>query len=826
MAPTAAPRFNVTLVQPKGYVHALGLWDVGRLVRSALRSLELPTNLSVNHIAAHATNILLGGHLVGNPESIQGIRYVVYQLEQLSDALPHGYETVLRNAVEVWDFSAKNVARLGDLGIAVQHVPLGFHEDLFTIKDRRPQIDVLHYGSMNERRQRLLEALSRECRVQHAFGVYGAERDALVARSKVVLNAHFYDQAICEQPRLSYLLNNRRAIVTEESVDSPFASATAVPYEELVGACLRLVRDDDQRLALAERDHECFRRQPMSAILERLPIVQEAVKQTEGVAESNVADGLNSGDRSPCEARPLTGQVRLGAAIPVLNEWRFLPAVVGQLLKIVDRCIILRGRRSFSGAAAKLAAMPVLDPRVEVIEGEWGSEHETRNHGIEVLSDCDYILTVDSDEIFTDPDLKRLRDLCTSSESPAIAARLWTYWKSPDYRIEPPEPLAACVAVRPNVRFTKLRQVDCTPYVADDLYCRHLSYVRTDEELREKLRLFGHHAEILPNWYDEVWKRWNEDPTLENLHPTHPAAYHRAVFDPDRELNQVLADHGCEYPDWVDRQLMEPEGAPSATVVPAPSAVLPTISIARHAKVSILAAIPAYGGVEGTCVTSIVQLQAEAAKRGIIVGLSIVNGCSYVPHARTQLLSALLEGDWTHVLMLDSDVEFRAGTVLEMLDKNRDFVVAPVPIREVQWEWIELARERGLEPLKDFGCRFNIQFASEQIVVEDDLIRVCYAGVAFALIKRSAIQRMVDHYTDVAYELGKNTFHGLFHPLIVDRRMLPEDYAFCWRWTNLGGEIWLYPNAPVCHTGPARFAGNLASLLKLDQISAAKSQVG
>jgi hypothetical protein len=297
------------------------------------------------------------------------------------------------------------------------------------------------------------------------------------------------------------------------------------------------------------------------------------------------------------------------------------------------------------------------------------------------------------------------------------------------------------------------------------------------------------------------------------------------VFDPDRELKQILLEQSCEFPEpfAIERQPME-DVAPMKAAA-APSVVVPGVSSAFSKNVAILAAVPAYSGVQGTCVTSLVQLQSKAAERAITVGLSLLNGCSYVPHARTQLLETFLASDWTHILMLDSDVEFRAETVFEMLSKDRDFVVAPVPVREVQWDWVELAREKGLKPLKDFGCRFNIEFAREEFAVEDDLIRVRYAGVAFALVKRSAIERMVEHYTDTVYELGNRTFHGLFHPLIVDRRLLPEDYAFSWRWTNLGGAIWLYPNAPVCHTGPAPFAGNLAQVLKLDQISAERWQI-
>jgi tetratricopeptide (TPR) repeat protein len=237
---------------------------------------------------------------------------------------------------------------------------------------------------------------------------------------------------------------------------------------------------------------------------------------------------------------------RIGAAIPVLNEWRFMPAVVGQLLQVCDRVVVLRGLRALSGAPVEIGPMPKLDPRVEVVEGAWAGEGETRNAGMERLGDCDYTWMVDSDEILLDRDVLLLRDLCDTQDLPAIGVKLLTYWKTPEYRIDPPERLIAQIVARKGIRVQGLRSVQA-PVTVANLWCRHLSYVRTDEEVKEKLRLFSHATEILPEWYENVWKAWDLNPALENLHPTHPAAYRRAVFDPDPELNAVLARWGCAW---------------------------------------------------------------------------------------------------------------------------------------------------------------------------------------------------------------------------------------------------------------------------------------
>jgi glycosyltransferase involved in cell wall biosynthesis len=236
--------------------------------------------------------------------------------------------------------------------------------------------------------------------------------------------------------------------------------------------------------------------------------------------------------------------MKLGAAIPVLNEWRFIPAVAGQLFGVVDRLVLLRPQRSQSGAPVHLTPIPDLDPRIEVLEGNWRSESETRNAGMSALSDCDYVFMVDSDEILLDEDLAKLKDMCLQDQHRVIAVRLYTYWKTARHRIDPPEDGTIKLVLRKDVRIHGVREV-AEPAHTADVFCHHLSYVRTDDELREKIRLSGHAPEILPDWYDKVWKAWDENPDLENLHPVHPQAYRRAIREVGSGVEDVLTRWNC-----------------------------------------------------------------------------------------------------------------------------------------------------------------------------------------------------------------------------------------------------------------------------------------
>jgi hypothetical protein len=86
--------------------------------------------------------------------------------------------------------------------------------------------------------------------------VYGDERDRLIARSRVVLNVHYYEAKVFEIVRVSYLLGNGRAVVSERGAEpaeeAPFEQGVAfAPYEGLVDTCLRLLEEPEARQRLA-----------------------------------------------------------------------------------------------------------------------------------------------------------------------------------------------------------------------------------------------------------------------------------------------------------------------------------------------------------------------------------------------------------------------------------------------------------------------------------------------------------------------------------------------------------------------------------------------
>jgi hypothetical protein len=167
----------------------------------------------------------------------------------------------------IFDYSGTNAQKLRDAGAArVVHCPLGYIESMTTIEPAPVQdIDVLFYGAMNPRRREILDALTRAgIEVCHLFGVYGADRDKVIARSKIALNLHYYDEAVFEIFRVSHLLANKVCVVSEDSGKDDELEAfarVATRYcsrGEIVDMCKTLLADSSTRRLCANVGFETF----------------------------------------------------------------------------------------------------------------------------------------------------------------------------------------------------------------------------------------------------------------------------------------------------------------------------------------------------------------------------------------------------------------------------------------------------------------------------------------------------------------------------------------------------------------------------------------
>jgi hypothetical protein len=164
----------------------------------------------------------------------------------------------------VWDYSQENIEFLKNQGISARHLPVGYHESLEQIPQAAEKdIDILFFGSLGDRRQAILAKLENtgKARVKTLFGVYGKQRDEFIGRSKILINIHYYSTKIFEAVRVSYLLNNRCCVVSEESSVYPYPGVNIplVTYDSLAEKCLDILDKDGAYKALGESSYREFK---------------------------------------------------------------------------------------------------------------------------------------------------------------------------------------------------------------------------------------------------------------------------------------------------------------------------------------------------------------------------------------------------------------------------------------------------------------------------------------------------------------------------------------------------------------------------------------
>jgi hypothetical protein len=242
----------------------------------ALRRLGYDVRLAGNEFLRDATNVIFGAHhLAGEIAADLPSDTIVYNTEQLrADGALVEALTPFVSRFATWEPDSGNVEawRALGLGSRVHYVQPGYLPESSTVAaETSTDIDVLFFGKVNPRRMVILDSIMRAGISLHvADGVYLADRDALVARAKILLNVHAADDSALEMARVAYALANRRALVTElgggarldpDLRDGVLAGTNA----ELAAMCRTLLADDKRRLELAERGFQAFSRRDLVA---------------------------------------------------------------------------------------------------------------------------------------------------------------------------------------------------------------------------------------------------------------------------------------------------------------------------------------------------------------------------------------------------------------------------------------------------------------------------------------------------------------------------------------------------------------------------------
>src|SRR5271156_6480800 len=244
-------------------------------------------------------------------------------------------------------------------------------------------------------------------------------------------------------------------------------------------------------------------------------------------------------------------------------------------------------------------------------------------------------------------------------------------------------------------------------------------------------------------------------------------------------------------------------------------------------QIHLVVATPCFGGqVSSIYASSIFKLQsAIRAKPNVEFKVLLRDGDALITRARANLMTQFLDDPTaTHFLFVDADIGFTPEQVFRLIESGADVVAGVYPIKRVNWDKakrvIENRRSNVAAAALDYVLEVN---DPDHVAVVNGFTRVRYAGTGFLMIRRHVFEKMCAHPDYAPLQFLREHSHdalagspnrfALFECMIdpATSTYLSEDFAFCKRWTDIGGEIWADLESRLDHVGPSVFHGDVSS---------------
>ncbi len=203
----------------------------------------------------------------------------------------------------------------------------------------------------------------------------------------------------------------------------------------------------------------------------------------------------------------------------------------------------------------------------------------------------------------------------------------------------------------------------------------------------------------------------------------------------------------------------------------------------------VMIGTPSYDG--NFCAQYVMSLAAttgELAGSGIEMSLNLACGNPFVDRARNDIVQAFLTSDSTDLLFVDADVGWDARAVTRVLAYPQEVVAGLVPKRNADRE--DEYHQNALTG-----------------VMEGGLFQSLEAPTAFMRIKRSAFERLLEHFPDFRMQRDACKPVKFFHSGTADADW-GEDIYFCRRFVAAGGFLWIDSDLTFTHYGHKTWRGN------------------
>jgi hypothetical protein len=222
------------------------------------------------------------------------------------------------------------------------------------------------------------------------------------------------------------------------------------------------------------------------------------------------------------------------------------------------------------------------------------------------------------------------------------------------------------------------------------------------------------------------------------------------------------------------------------------------------------------------------------SKFNIPLEIEFCRNDSLVSRARNNLVAkAMNDKDCTHIMFIDTDITWDPVDILKLLVSNKCLSGGVYPLKHYFWErltknentikeWITRKNASQFSEaisnenvIQHNLLKYNINYIDNVLNVDANLAKVKHLATGFMMFKREVIEKMAQAYPhtkytdDVGFLSGsQNDYaYALFDCGVEDDHYFSEDWMFCHRWTQMGGNIYVNVAINLTHTGNEDFHG-------------------
>jgi len=222
-------------------------------------------------------------------------------------------------------------------------------------------------------------------------------------------------------------------------------------------------------------------------------------------------------------------------------------------------------------------------------------------------------------------------------------------------------------------------------------------------------------------------------------------------------------------------------------------------------KPSVMIAMPCYDSVKVSTMISIIKLVQQLAKSGVAVGINTMKS-PLIHQARNYLTSVFLNSDFTHLLFVDSDVEFEPEAVLRMLVAKKDVICTPYRVKS-----------------QDVDQKtYTVEIKKATRMEAGDIMEITAGPTGIMLIHRDVFKKIIEKFPDLKIKNSvfpkpgddHKYYYNFFDFKFEDGYSSGEDVSFCKLVEKVGFKLYANTASFTKHHGSYAWGGRFKDALE------------